>query len=396
MKSILITGVTGFVGSSMAARFLKQGHTVVAISRNDKSGTRTKKAVMDAAIGFDEPLSQATLTRLKVVNMDFSKIDALASNEDVMNVDEAWHSAAEMTYNPKKLDSAIQQNLNATYRLHRFLEQRTACKRFYYISTAYTAGMENRFAEEKLHLSPSLINVYQTSKWSAEMSLSHAAMQGNLPVTILRPSIVVGHSKTGWHGASVFGFYSFIRGILYAKSLGTRRIQLDLNPAAQPNLIPIDTLCSYATALGKREHSPEKFEIFHAAAENNGFTVEMMVEVIRSVLGIELAFSKPENFLDKIIGEKVKLNAPFARGSWTFDMSRLRAAIGTDCPRFCMQEPVLSILLREFAKSEVNQNNFLALDSKEKIMQAALRFRARLSARMREVAKTPKPISQVS
>jgi nucleoside-diphosphate-sugar epimerase len=396
MKSILVTGVTGFIGSSMAARFLKEGNSVVALSRNDKNGIRTRQAVIDAANGFDESLSQEALARLKVVNIDFSKIDALASNQDVVAADEAWHSAAEMTYNPKKLDSAIQQNLNVTYRLHRFLDQRTSCKRFYYISTAYTAGMDNFFAEEKLHLSPSLINVYQTSKWSAEMSLSHAAIQGNLPVTIFRPSIVVGHSKTGWHGASVFGFYSFIRGMLYAKSLGTKRLQLDLDPAAQPNLIPIDILCAYSTALAKRENCSEKFEIFHAVAANNGFTVEKIFEVIESVLGIELSFSKPENFLDRIIGEKVKLNAPFAKGSWTFDMRRLQSAIGKDCPAFIMQMSVLSVLLNEFAKSDLNKNNFATLDSKEKIMQAALRFRARLSVGLREVAKTSKSIPQVS
>ena len=52
MKTVLVTGVTGFVGSALAAGFIKNGIKVVAISRNDNSGWRTLKAIEEANLVF--------------------------------------------------------------------------------------------------------------------------------------------------------------------------------------------------------------------------------------------------------------------------------------------------------------------------------------------------------
>ena len=40
-----ITGVTGFVGSAIACQLLKSGHSILAVSRNDKSGERSISSI---------------------------------------------------------------------------------------------------------------------------------------------------------------------------------------------------------------------------------------------------------------------------------------------------------------------------------------------------------------
>ena len=52
MATVLITGCTGFVGSAIAATLLGAGFRVLALSRNDADGERTRAAVREAAAGF--------------------------------------------------------------------------------------------------------------------------------------------------------------------------------------------------------------------------------------------------------------------------------------------------------------------------------------------------------
>ena len=49
MKTILLTGGTGFVGSALAAELLSRGHSVLALSRNDPDGQDDASRDSDAA-----------------------------------------------------------------------------------------------------------------------------------------------------------------------------------------------------------------------------------------------------------------------------------------------------------------------------------------------------------
>ena len=73
-----LTGVTGFVGSCLGAAFLRGGQSIVAFSRNDASGQRTRESIQDAwnGLGYNSQ-SSCPLERVTVVGIDFNQLDPL-------------------------------------------------------------------------------------------------------------------------------------------------------------------------------------------------------------------------------------------------------------------------------------------------------------------------------
>src|SRR5207253_1615626 len=69
-------------------------------------------------------------------------------------------------------------------------------QRLGYISTAFVGGSyPDRFGEDDLDVGQRFRNSYEQSKFEAELVM-HAHMR-NLPITVLRPSIIIGHSQSG-------------------------------------------------------------------------------------------------------------------------------------------------------------------------------------------------------
>src|SRR6185369_13813371 len=94
VKSILITGVTGYVGGALAARLLARGHAVVALARNDADGERSRRSVRRAAAGFGDELGAQDLARLRVLSGEVASLP-----DDVLaGLDAVWHCAAEMSF----------------------------------------------------------------------------------------------------------------------------------------------------------------------------------------------------------------------------------------------------------------------------------------------------------
>jgi thioester reductase-like protein len=74
---------------------------------------------------------------------------------------------------------------------------RAPLKKFEYISTVGVGGkMNGPLPEKRLTIPREFHNTYESSKAAAE-DLVWAAAEGGLPVTVHRPSMVVGDSRTG-------------------------------------------------------------------------------------------------------------------------------------------------------------------------------------------------------
>src|SRR2546429_144955 len=90
--------------------------------------------------------------------------------------------------------------LERTRRVLEFAERcqaRGGLRRLSYISTAYVAGEHTgRFGEEDLDVGQGFRNGYERSKFEAEQLLCR--WRARLPVTVLRPSIIVGERDSGW------------------------------------------------------------------------------------------------------------------------------------------------------------------------------------------------------
>jgi thioester reductase-like protein len=198
---VLLTGATGFVGMELLARYLE--HTdrrVYALVRgaDDHEVAARVERTLRSLFGAEHAYSgrvvpvRGDITR---VGLDLhDEADALAEH-----VSEIVHGAASVSFE-LGLEASREINVEGTRRVLEFAERcraRGGLRRLSYISTAYVAGeYAGRFCEEDLDVGQRFRNAYEQSKFEAEQVVSR--WRGRLPITVLRPSIIVGERGSGW------------------------------------------------------------------------------------------------------------------------------------------------------------------------------------------------------
>lgn len=99
-------------------------------------------------------------------------------------------------------DPAFRINVIGTANVTRFAHNCCVLERYIYFSTAYVSGLRSGTVREDDLQASSFKNAYEETKYLAEVRFRNEI--GTLPYTIIRPGIVVGHSKTGetpkWDG----------------------------------------------------------------------------------------------------------------------------------------------------------------------------------------------------
>src|SRR5882672_12725712 len=116
-KHVFVTGATGFVGSHLTNRLLKDGHRVTALAR----GSRTSPArdrVLDVLrlVSESKSSSNPDLERLNVLEGDISQSD-LGVDSDVLrkvvdSIDETWHCAASLSFAEEERDEIFRMNVD--------------------------------------------------------------------------------------------------------------------------------------------------------------------------------------------------------------------------------------------------------------------------------------------
>jgi nucleoside-diphosphate-sugar epimerase len=138
-----------------------------------------------------------------------------------------------------------------------------------HVSTAYVAGTHTgEFCEDDLQVGQRFRNPYERSKYEAELLVRRRA--GELPaVTILRPSIIVGESTTGWtpsFNVLYVPLRSFVRGRL-------RALPADLS--APVDVVPVDHVADAIIHLSQAQN--HGLSTYHLVAGERATTVERLV-----------------------------------------------------------------------------------------------------------------------
>lgn len=133
-------------------------------------------------------------------------------------------------------DLAMRVNVRGTRNVNRFARELKNLRRYHYVSTCYVAGRRTGvIREDELEHNAGFRNYYEETKYLAEVEVD--ALKRELPVTIHRPAVVCGDSKTG-ETAKYDGVYYLILYLLKAPRLlslfniGNREVSL--------NLVPVD------------------------------------------------------------------------------------------------------------------------------------------------------------
>lgn len=247
----LVTGGTGFMGSHFLLSLHQHAlHTTVLArgSRVEQAFERLADKVEDAAFSYSMSMDPALFQRrVKVVLGDICEPDGGMSADQVAqltgSVDELWHLAASLRFEVRSRDEIFKHNVQGVRQVVA-LAARLGCKRFVYISTAYTAGRACGDVPETLH-DPAgpFHNLYEESKCLAEHVVSEECQRHGIQAHILRPSIIVGPCATLRTGGSDSGLYGFAAEIYRLRGqfqrMG-RRIAVQGNPDTPLNCIPVD------------------------------------------------------------------------------------------------------------------------------------------------------------
>lgn len=244
---VLLTGATGFLGAQIARRLIQQGDcTVMALVRaEDPEGARRR---LSRAWWDWRELAEAIGPRVQVMCGDVSAprlgLDPSTYDELAHAVTHIVHSAADLRVNAP-IQELRRTNVQGTANLLDFaraVQRAHGLARFSHVSTAYVCGARRGdVPEEALSAEFGFSCAYEFSKYEAEKLVQ--AAKDELPISVLRPGMIVGDSRTG----EIKTFNSFYFPLKLYLTRVTRI--LPANPNLRVNIVPVDYVADAVVRL---------------------------------------------------------------------------------------------------------------------------------------------------
>jgi nucleoside-diphosphate-sugar epimerase len=248
------TGFPGFICNQLIREVLKKNesngivYVLVLQSMMDKARKERHAIITELGLRDDAFI---------LIEGDITKPSLLITEETqeilTTKVTHVFHLAAIYDLAVPR-DIAFKINVNGTDNVNTWVKRLTQLKRYVYFSTAYVVGTrEGTLYETELIRPASFKNHYEETKYEAEVLVEK--LKEHVPVTIIRPGIVKGHSKTG----ETIKF----DGPYFMMNFLERLKYLPLLPRlgkgeAYVNLVPIDYVIQAAAYLGFLENAVGK------------------------------------------------------------------------------------------------------------------------------------------
>lgn len=273
-RTIFLTGGTGFIGQYVLRELLERGEHVVVLLRKPKAKGLLRLAGLMRAFGID--LEQHVLDRRLVIAEGSLPHDLpdLGANP----VTHVLHSAACLQVDHPNPGEPFTTNVEGAKSLAQWAQAHEV-EHFHFVSTAYTCGRDMGRASEVFHLPrPRFGTDYELSKWLAEEYLLNWAASTGRRLTILRPSLVIGDSRTGFT-TQYGGFYQLAHMIevlerFFADQRRDGKLCLPMRIAAPPggrqNLVPVDFVAgAIVEILGRTELSGQIYHLTNPCPPTN-------------------------------------------------------------------------------------------------------------------------------
>lgn len=377
-KNVFLTGGTGFIGKVVIEKLLRSCPNVKGIyclvrpKRGKTTEERMKAMLQDKVYDKIRRVDADFAKKVHIIPGDVMEDNLGISPEDSAflenNIDIVFHSAATVRFEePMRL--AIRMNVIATKKMIQLCKRMKNLISLVHVSTAY-ANCDRQFIEEVIYpslhkpeniidmiqwmdeetlnsITPKLIgpkpNTYTYTKQLAEYMLVQEA--SNLPIAILRPSIVTASWKEpfpGWidnlNGPS--GLY-----IAYGKGL-MRTMIMERDLVA--DMIPVDISVNMLLAVGwyTAVYNPNKILLYHCTSGTLnpctwGASCSHVKEVFKKV-PLEGGFRRPRCFLT---------NKPTLYDYWIFVSHHIPAYLVDGACRLIGKKPRMVSLYARLHKA---------------------------------------------
>lgn len=356
MSYLLLTGATGLLGQYLLVDLLRSGRNVACLVRS--------KPGADARLRIDHQLRRwetqfgCALRRPVVLAGDLN-----CEHLGLAPSDAAWlrghcggvvHSAASLEFlENTKSGEPYRTNADGTSRLLAAAAT-FACREFHLVSTAYVCGKSGgTITPRRIDEIHSFSNDYERSKAAAERMTLASDTVG--VVTIYRPSIIVGDSRTGYT-STYQGFYAPLQaGHALAKAYGflpTAGVpfleQMNLCGEETKNLVPIDWVSAVITAIIERPAAHGR--IYHVTNLH-----PVSVRELDEIYTTAIAESAPPPATaqqvrvrsaddEREFRDKLAVYATYFRDDPLFDASDTAAVVDLPCPE--VDRTLLTMLCR--------------------------------------------------
>lgn len=161
---ILVTGATGFIGKCLVNRLLEEDNQIHVLTRNP------------------DKILHEWKNKVSVIKADLSD-ESFQLPEETLIV---FNCAGEIKNESKFEDT----NVKGTQNIVKACLEREGCKLIHLSSVGVMGVSGNVIADENIACSPG--NMYEKSKFAAEVIIEDAVRNSGLDAMILRPSIVYG------------------------------------------------------------------------------------------------------------------------------------------------------------------------------------------------------------
>lgn len=311
-----ITGATGFLGSALSIELLASDSNceIVCLSRSKSKQSalaRTMTTLQTAAKLYQYSIPGFS-ERVSVVEGDFDRLP-----ESVPPVDVAWHTAASLKYLDRDRAEIEAVNVAAVARMVDWLSYH-GVRQLNHISTAYVFGQrEGDCAETNDFCEYEPNNVYEETKRAGELLVRNSRLQWR----IMRPSIVVGHSRT-YQGMSDSGLYGFLKQTLMFKDRIARifgdlysnlSMHLISTPDVRVDLIPIDRCVRAAVRAGEHIDPYSVIHITNSGGPTVGDALRSVFEACELAAPTFVSQSGLLSDIDSKFSEQIEFYAPYIR-----------------------------------------------------------------------------------
>ena len=335
-ETVFLTGFPGFIAGRLVERLALEGARFLLLVQPAFS----ERARADVARIVEK--TGATPGSFRLMEGDITREGLGLSAEDLEEARReatvVFHLAAVYDLGVAR-ETAFRVNVEGTRNVNALARSFKNLRRYHYVSTCYVAGRRTGvILESELRHEAGFRNNYEETKYLAELEVD--ALKAELPVTIHRPAVVCGDSRTGetMKYDGVYYLINYLRlfpAALSLANIGNRDVRL--------NVVPVDFVVEAMAALARDGLSAgETVQL----ADPAPLTTEELFDVIsRNLSGRESLFTLPapvvRTTLNIPLNEKVtglpRVGVPYFFLKQTYDTARSTALLaphGIACPRF--------------------------------------------------------------
>lgn len=366
MATILLTGATGAVGSSLVPLLKERGHKLICLVRGSDPISRLQKAV-GCADGIAIFNGDVTLPNLGVCDCQMQKWHG--------RIDKVLHCASSIKFDEALAKEITCINVCGTQNVLDFARNMDIPE-IHYVSTAYVAGDAETFSESNVDIGQKCRNVYERTKLQAE-KLVKAWNYGKY--SIYRLSIVVGDTITGWT-PSFSGYYGFLGSVWHLRqtfvSMSKQRLEKyegngiafngggmlklpiygQFSPISTLNIVPIDWVVSIMANLVEFSTDGRVFHIVHP----NPPKVQWLNDVSLKHLGVtDFHYGEPPKHdaksllgrFQRVFDRSTAQYLPYIMRETRFDVSNLPRVLGRNFVSPVAIDESFVAKLMDYAKS---------------------------------------------